>query len=613
MSVSTYNRMKLCSLNYWLFLLVLGVFFSVVWYPNFEAVQISNSQDMTFMKIFWDQNLYPSSFLLRQLYPIHLSSLYYWIIGLLGTFVDPYWGLYGCFILTNCLVIAGLFHLARTITRDLTASFLSVLALSLQWQLGHALGGSGPLGLAPAALHIATGISLFSISFFLQRRSKTSFILAGIAFNFHASLAIFVLTMFGVTLLIRKQLKELGIGCLIAAVAASPMFIYLLSHAFSAMNATSFEHWYQIVRLRSAHHTMPFLFKFHYFIRFIPYIFVFLLGYRMSQREAKDDESLYKLNGLVFLTLGIIILCGLGTVFTEWFPVVSVIELTPFRSTRFFVVFAVILYLSSAIRYIGHKNIEAFAHTFLIAGILAASFPAIYGALIGLILISTHKRRPFLAIVVTVVLTIGVLGALYYSLQLYGIQVIIQRSNLPMFFALLGLLMVYGAMIGLKSFEMLLKPTFLVLGALMIFLAPVYPLFFNQGYFTATKDLQLWLKNNTPAGRLVVLPPEAGIWNGLSERGDTFSFTEIAYQIYVPSLSEEIMKRTKDYVDDPLGFKDGRELEKAMTDSYNSWNEAKFRAIGAKYESDYAVVGRNKDLQFPLLYENNEFRVYDIQ
>lgn len=605
--------MKACPFSVWMFLLLLGVFFSIVWYSNFEVVQISNSQDLTFIKMFRDQNLYPSTFLLSQLYPVHLSSLYYWFIGLLGTVVDPYCAMYACFILTNCLVLSGLFHLALTITKNITASFLSVLALSLQWQLGHALGGSGPLGLAPSALHVAMGILLFSISFFLQRRNMAAFVLVGVAFNIHASFAIFVLTMFCVTLLIRRQWKLLATGCGIAAVAASPIFIYLLSQIYSVSDAVPFEQWYQMIRLRSAHHTMPFLFKFHNYIRFLPYPFIFLLGYRMSQRETKDAESLYRRNSLVLLTLGIIVLCGIGTIFSEWLPMASVVQLTPFRSTRFFVIISVILYLSVAIRQIGRRNSAAIAHTVLTAGIVSASFPAIYGALIGLILITARRRNRFFAIIISVVLAAGSLYALHYSWLRYGTHALIQHSNLLILFATLSLLIAYGAMMKRKGFEIFLKPTFLALGALLVLLAPVYPLFSSQAYFSAAKDLQYWLKDNAPMGRLVVQPPEAGIWSGLSERGDTFSYKEIAYQIYMPYLREEILKRTKDYVDDPLGFSDGKSLENAMIKSYNSWDEAKFKVIGMKYESDFAVVGKDKDLRFPLLYENKEFRVYRIQ
>jgi len=598
--------------RHWATVLFLGIFFSGAWYENFEICETNSSYTLTFMNMFHDKNLYPSSFLFKQIYPTFLSSIYYWIAGLLGLIFNPYWALYGYFVLINCLVLAGIFYLAQTITQNFRVSYLSVIALSLQWQLQHALGGSGPLGLSPAPLHMATGLGLFAIAFFLQGRSKVAFALAGFVFNIHASFSIFVLTMLVVTLLIKGQWKELGIGCGIAAIAALPSFIYIFIHRFSENNPLPSGEWYRLVRLRIAHHTMPFLFKFENYVRFLPYIFLFLAGYRMARKNAPEEAVLQKYDDIAKLTCGILLLCVIGTVFSEWIPVAPLIELTLFRSTRFFVIFSVILYMSAAISSFELKDRRDFTNVFLMAGIVSASFPAIYASLIGLYAIATYQRNKRLAVSVTIFLSVVTLAAAYWILRRYGFPLVLQQANFPTFFAIASILILYGLLKRGIYWKRALAPTALALVALTVFIAPVYPLYMDRNYFDAVKELQYWLKNNTPKDQLIILPTEADVWNGLSERGDTFTFTELGYSIYAPYLEPEVVARAKDYVEDPLGFKNGKALENAIQESYEHWDEAKFKVVGAKYGSDFAVVHRDKRLNLPLLHENNSFRVYKI-
>lgn len=592
-------------------ILALSIFLSLVWYKNFEIVQITNAQDLTFMNLFRDQQSYPDGFLFKQTYPLLLSSVYYWVIGWLGTLLEPYWVLYGYFIFTNCLVLGGLFYLAHTITQNITASFLAVFALSLQWQLGHALGGSGPLGLSPAPLHMATGILLFAISCFLQYRHRTSFVLAGIAFNIHASLAIFALTMFVVALLVRRQWRVLAKGCVLACIVAIPTLVQIICYQLSINETPLSENWYHLVRLRSSHHTMPSLFGFDNWSRFIPYLFLFPIGYRMAVNGARESTNQIYGN-IALLTFGILLLCLAGTIFSEWLPIVPLIELTLYRSTRFFVIFAVILYFSVAARSLDLKNRHDVIHIFLMAGLLSASFPLIYASLLALGLAVTYKKKPLLSIAVASIIALAMLFVFHLVWQRYDSHLIIKALSLPLFLAILCLLMIYSALMKWKKMTWPHKLILPVLLALTVFFSPVYPLYSDTAYFTAAKDLQYWLKDHTSKEHLIIFPPDVKIWSGLSERGDTFTFNELAYQIYAPSIGKEVISRAKDYVEDPLSFKNGKTLEKAINESYAHWDEAKFRAVAAKYQSGYAVVYRDKSLSFPLRCENERFRVYEI-
>jgi len=590
----------------WFSVMALGVFLSLVWYRNFEISQIDNGETLTFMKMFRDPSLYPDSFLLKQLYGIHLYSVYYWIAGEIGRLGDPFWGLFGYFVVINCVCIAGLFSLSLAITRNAGAAVLATLALVLQWQWSYALGGSASLGVGPYPDQLATGLLLFSLACFIEKRFLPGFLLAGATFNIHASFSFYVLFMYSVCLAVSGDWKKLFQGGFAAFLAALPMLIYMAIHPLPA-STISFANWYHLLHLRSTGHTLPLHFSFASKARFLPYPFLFLFGYRASLKVAAAEDR-ERLRTVLTLTMGMLILLVIGTVFAEWIPVETVIKLTTFRSCRFFVIFATILYVRYAWPLLSEGSLQGFLHITLTAALLSAALPFQYALLLMVFLLDEGpKGRVYGAVVLVILGSIAV-----YAWRRYGMAGVLEKSNLILFLA--DFVVLIAVSVSLRRSAK--KRTVLALGSagllLLTVLSPTIPEYSNREYFQALKEIQLWLKDNTPSGKPVIFPPSAYIWSGLSERGDTFSYTEISYPIYADFLTAEVFKRSKDYVDDILSFQDRDVLQKAFNTSFFGWSGEKILSVGEKYQAEYAVVPLGMTYPFKLCYENSLFRVYKL-
>lgn len=319
---------------HWFYICLIGLVLSLLWYHNFQAGQIDNSETLTFMKMFLDPSLYPDTFILQQANSVHYYSLYYLIIGLIGKIVDPYWGLYGYFLAINCLCICGIFYLAYTVTKSVAASYLSVLALTLQWQLNHSLGGSTSLGHGPFPDQMATGLLLFGFAFFLQKRFWVASAVIGLTFNVHASFSLFAGFMCVVSLFVRKEHKISSVFLLLALVFSSPTLVLMLTSPIFE-SGMDFSEWLYLVRLRSWGHVMPSGFGAHY-LSFFPYIMIAVYTLFLDRSEIKKN--------IRSILLAVVILCVAGTVFTEMIPIQRAIQLTLFRPSIFVVIFAVILW-----------------------------------------------------------------------------------------------------------------------------------------------------------------------------------------------------------------------------------------------------------------------------
>ena len=602
------DESKKISVIHWLLLIAIGVFMSIVWYGNFEISQIDNSQTLTFMKMFRDPSLYPDTFLLKQAYSIHLYSVYYILAGLIGTIVDPYWGLYGYFIAINCLCICGIFYLAHTITKNTMASYLSVLALTLQWQFGHALGGSSELGICPYPDLLATGVLLYSIAFFVRGRVLAAFIVVGLTFNIHMSFSALLFLAMCLSMLLQKKWKSLFVGCMLFIVGAIPMLAYMIAHPILAANQIPSESWYHIVRLRSSGHTMPLSWGFGRYAKFVPYLMLLYYGCRVGIKNG-DEEKVRKLNVCVSVVVGIFILCICGVVFSEWIPVEPIIKMTVFRCTRFIVIMAVIVYMGVAVENIKRDCWSRVIHVLLIVAVISASFPIMYLTLIFLYwrsLKTKNKTVSYLAIIFMVLISM-------YAGCHYGVEDIMARSNLFLYALLLPVLILFNFM---RRFFVASVWKYISIALIVLIVGLVshsYPLYSDRSYYSSVKDVQLWLKKYADKGSLVVYPPNSYIWSGLSERGDYFNYCQFGYVIYADFLGPEIIKRMKLYIPHIETYENQDGLIEDMTSSYDGWSNVEFDSIARDANVGYAIVGNDRDLDFLLLYENAVFRVYDIR
>ncbi|MBN2569761.1 MAG: hypothetical protein JXB42_10075 [Deltaproteobacteria bacterium] len=594
-------------LKHWLLLIAFGVVLSLVWYQNFEISQIDNSETLTFMNMFRDPNLYPDSFLLKQIYQIHLFSLYYIVSGLIGMIVDPYWGLYGCFIFINCLCVCGLFYLAHAITKNITASYLSVFALVLQWQWSHALGGSAPLGVGPFPDQLATGLLLFALAYYLRGRIFVAYFLAGATFNVHASFSVFVLIMLSISLLVERKWRMLIKGSVIATLIVLPLVIYMFSSQLLASSVSPMlkSTWYQLMIVRSSEHLLPLHWAVGKYARFLPYVLLFILALYYSSKEFPHRSRIIN-RKLLGLSAGIVVMCIVGIVFAEFYPVASIMKLTLFRSTRFFVIISVIATISF-VNNLREKSVyHNVVYMLLLAAVISGSIPMLYVMTGVLYFSNTRHMRKDVMVAVAAVCTL----VLLYGVYEYDIVTINRYLNIKYFVVVLMAIFV-ALYISEKRFQWFQYAAVVLMVSITALFSSVYYSLKDQQYYKSAWNLQLWLRNNMERDECFIAPPSAGISSGISERAYYYAYSDVGYPVYAGYLLPEVLKRLSDYVPNISAIHNSIELSDRMNGAYESWGRKEFKALAKKSGCRYIVVGVNEKLDSTKLYGDGYFSVYD--
>ena len=145
----------------------------------------------------------------------------------------------------------------------------------------------------------------------------------------------------------------------------------------------------------------------------------------------------------------------------------------------------------------------------------------------------------------------------------------------------------------------------LTLGALLIALAvsrqSLRQALRSEQSFQDWVSVQLWAKEHTAVDDTFIVPP-GGLsgFRVFSERPVVTEFKDGNAIFHSPSFVREWSNRMQDVGRTPGSYE------------FDSFQEADFLRIAHKYHARYLVVGIQKTLNFPQVYENGSFRVYDL-
>ena len=584
-----------------LFLFLIAISISLIWSRHIELTLADSGQNLTYMNWFKNPDLYQNS-LLGSTHK-YIFSVFYLMLGALGKYIDPIAVLYVVFFLTNFLAALSIFLLAVTFFKNEYVGYISVLILVPNKALGTGLGGSAAFGAGVFPGLFTIPFLLFAITLFLKERYVLAFFLTGIMFNFHGSHAIAVAFMFGLYCLL--NFEEIGIKTLLLSmtvffIGAIPLLCWMLSSETPVTGALETDQWLKLVRLRVSGHCFPFMWSVKKYLDFLPFAILFFLVANFKKPE-KTERQVH------ILCLGILILCIIGTVFTEIIPITLIIKLTLFRNTRFFIIFAAILGSNYIVEKWQIGGIQkALALTLLIA-LFILSTKLLYPVLSVLILFEHRKKsKPY----------IGSLFVVLMILSMYSWQALRFQSNVWYFVSASLVCILLFKFIKWKALRYQETAFFIIVGASLISLIPFgfYKFGTPSRYkkLTAMKDVQLWLKDNTPQDKLIMTPPLTRMWSGFSRRGVFMNWVDLNYPIYIPHLGKETIKRANEYVGDIFKFTTRASAINAFIEAYNLWQASDFQRIANKYGCSVAIIRKPRKLPFKLLYKNKYFHVYSL-
>jgi hypothetical protein len=127
------------------------------------------------------------------------------------------------------------------------------------------------------------------------------------------------------------------------------------------------------------------------------------------------------------------------------------------------------------------------------------------------------------------------------------------------------------------------------------------------------KDIQLNTRKNTGRQDLIITPIYYFGFNTFSERGILLEARGIGFAKYAPDLYKQTLNRVKDYNIDLFDYKNYSQLEGDLKEIYLGFDENDFLRLSKKYEAEYLVTEKRQRLNFPVIYENNNFILYRLQ
>lgn len=133
------------------------------------------------------------------------------------------------------------------------------------------------------------------------------------------------------------------------------------------------------------------------------------------------------------------------------------------------------------------------------------------------------------------------------------------------------------------------------------------------GILESAKDLQLWIKNNTPRNSFLLVPPVSVNWENYSERAAFMTYNAIAASSYNSNLAGMIKGILVDYVGDLSKYTTPKELKNSMIDVYNIMNSDKVLYLANKYNLTHMITDTRRNIDMPIIYQNDKFRVYRIE
>lgn len=135
--------------------------------------------------------------------------------------------------------------------------------------------------------------------------------------------------------------------------------------------------------------------------------------------------------------------------------------------------------------------------------------------------------------------------------------------------------------------------------------------------FEPFKEVCIWIKNNTPSHAGFFHPTYIKVFRLLSERqGFVSEKVDGNMAIYNRKFAKIFLERFSD-INDGLTYNDfplGEELYPFLRKKYLSLTKVKLDKLRAKYPGyDYFLTEKSHSLDYPLLFENEFFRLYNIK
>jgi len=474
---------------------------------------------------------------------------------------------------------------------------------------------------------------IFAINFFITGNYFLAFFLAGLAVNFQLMYAFFVLFFFLLYFLLNIKkigLKTFSLSSLAFLIPASPGLISVFSN-LGKINVG--KEWYEVVKWTLWIHIYPSTWDFGMFRNFFIFLLAVTIAFRYFPSSREKEKVL-----ISFLSVGL--LCLAGTVFSEFKPLPTVMQLHLWRSTWIYFILAICI-VSNFLVCSFKENIWG-RFGVVGAGLVISSYVTTWFNSPRCYYETPYWLLPFFLLFIIISdsrIDLGRIRILFWmficfvSALILG-STILSRFRDSFFDIRLGRLILFGAcflfllvlMIIEKYLKIRDKKKFLVVISLAFALIFDFVVIYERGGFAIHLkgydekridpwvDIQLYAKNNTPKDSLFIVPPYKAYpdFRMFSERASFGDWIDGGLTIFFGNeYGKTWLTRMKD-----LGLSGKTYFDVGLLkerEEYNSISAERFLEVTKKYDTDYVVVEKPKKLSLPLVYENKNFIIYSLK
>ena len=512
-----------------------------------------------FMKAEADPSLYPGDALVALR---NTPYSYFWVF-----FIPFYrWGMlevamFVVHILATYLTFWGIWSLSITLFKDSLAGLLSVLAFIFP-HFGFL--GFPVIEFSLLNRTFVLPFLLFAIIWFMQKHYRRAFFLLGVASNLHALSAGMVMGMLIFAALM--EVRRVGAirfiqSALFAILGAVPVLLMIAGNG-QLVDWSLRPEWLSIV-------ANGILYQVFYPFSTIPYILLLTLGGFSAgilffiARQAYTPTLATRTMERMLIAAGIIFTVGILT--AQYLPVTILIKLQLNRVSLFILIFAYLSFANYLAKQAHNQQMVA-PHIALLTGIfLISAVPILPLAIWGLLRWLKPRQMKWGWVAAGIAGSLGVFVAIALALDIWfpGIYVFPRR--------------------------------------------------------TTWLDAQEWARENTPRETVFITPPEKGgiyepEWRVFSERSSVVSVIDLLEVALAPQYLDTWTERFEALAPGVIEQFTGIyfESDALASHAFYSLSDQALLKVADIYQAGYLVVEKPHVRDFPLIYENQDYIIYQL-
>ncbi len=404
---------------------------------------------------------------------------------------------------------------------------------------------------------------LLAINLYLRGIRARGFFMLGILYNLHVLSVHFVLAMFMLDFVVEFRKigwKKILNSILVFILAALPVLLWKMQDSSGAEISLE-PGWFDLISRSMMLHL--------FYLAGNPYVLpaslsalaayiLFFIAYRAVPERAHDKTV------LVFVLASTLLVLAQGIV-TAWLPVSIILQLQIIRGGIFAVIFAYLYFAD----YLARKW-SAASQRNPGDGVVTATFFLSTLTFITVLVLATQKwwsATPRRLRVTSIFLATAFLGSLVFA----------------------------------------------------VFANIWYPGVHIYGLDNPWRDVQEWARDNTPRDAIFITPLnkwwlDEAEWRVFSERQTVVTLSEILEAAFEPEYLAIWQPRMETLAPGAIARFQGNYLEnqQIVGEAYNNLSSEALASAACQYEASFIVTEKAHPHEFPLVYENAEYLVYDM-